>query len=204
LEITDEEELDNGLLTHRDIEALLGIGHARVYYLEHSALSKIRDAFAGSGIGSICEFHEVPILSVPCYVRNVLERQSTTYSESNGWLRVLRIISLKDGCTDPRDVAEAYKLPKLEHEKLLHPPVLVISPEGTAIPYRIESASATNESELLVRSWPTAKQSRSVKNLKALESTAVIESIIDRDADGQFGVPLRICVIVSRTTHKGV
>jgi hypothetical protein len=204
LEIIDEEEPDNGLLTHREIAARLGIGRARVYYLEHSALSKIRDALAGSGIGSICEFHEVPILSVPSHVPNVLERQSTTYSESNGWLKVRRIISLNDGCTDAREVAEAYKLLKLEHEKLLRPPVLVASREGTAIPYRIEAASATGESELLVRCWPTAKQSRSVKNLNALESTAIVESIVDRDAEGEFDVPLLICVIVSSTTRKGL
>ncbi len=200
----DDEEQGSGLLSHREIAARLGIGRARVYYLEHTALSKIRAALAEGGIANLSDFDEVPTLSVPTHVPKAFERRSTAYAESNGWLKVSRLISLNDGCTDAREIAEAFKLLKLQQDKLLKPPVLVASREGTSIPYRIEAAASNTESELLVRCWPVGKQTRSVKGLSRFESTAIVESIIDEDAAGVFDVPLLICVIVSSTTRKGM
>jgi hypothetical protein len=193
----------NQLPSHREIGAQLGIGRARVFFHEHSAIKKMRKALASQGIECQADLECVPVLrafvqSKPPQ-RQLLER----FSSLHGWLRADRIVSLNAGCNEVLEIAEAFKLLKLAHENLVRPPLLLTTPEGVKEPYRIE-AVGVRAGALFVRCWPNACAPRTVAALTSFPCTVIVESIFDRDAQGDFDIPLIDCVIVSAREAEGL
>jgi len=183
------------LLTHREVGRLLGVGRARVFYQEKTALQRLRDVFETQGIQTPTDFYEAPnIIVSECDDETAA---APSYSPLHGWLTVQRIISLNDGTTEPGEVATAYQYLKEIQETLMRPPLLVTSGGGVTTPYRIE-ATAFDCGMLRVRAWPVLKVSRSVQALVDYPCTAIVESICDADDSGDFDVPLLVCIIVSQ------
>ena len=206
---TDQRELDypaldaNQLLSHREIAAELGIGRARVFFHEQAALKKIREALSSQGVGCQADLESMPFLRISEPTRSPRQQPLERFSSLHGWLRVDRIVSVNAGGTVAQDVAEAFKWLKLAHESLVRPPLLVTTSDGVKSPYRVE-AVGIQDGGLRVRCWPNAAAPRTVAALKPFPCTAIVESIFDCDAMGEFDIPLINCVIISAREAKGL
>jgi hypothetical protein len=187
------------VLSHRQVAMRLGIGRARVFYQEKVALEKIRNFLKENGIASQFDLEEK---SLPEVSGDDTETSiGAALSPFHGWLTVTRIVSLNDGMTHPGEVTQAYQLIKESHDALMRPPLLITDGWGIRNPYRIEAA-AFNGGFLHVRAWPVKNAPRTVADLVGLPCVAVVESIFDRDDDGEFDIPLLTCVVVSARTRK--
>ena len=91
--------------THREIADLLGIGRARVFYLEHQALSKIKTAFAEAGVNSLFELSEAPRFDVE--IKDETPASVEKFSPQHGWLKVDAIVSINKGSEEIEDVVRA-------------------------------------------------------------------------------------------------
>lgn len=192
-------------LTHREIGTLLGIGRARVFYHEQTALQKLRRLLRKSGVESPSQFECVP---VPVdRGRNCQARAARTvsvhgsYSPHHGWLPITQIISLNVGSRDIVDIIRAFRFLKETNERAVRPSVFVSTPSGMKSPYRVEAVAET-EGTLRVRCWPTARASRSVADLSNYPATAILESEFDKDDHGEFDVPILLCVMVSTRRER--
>ena len=191
------------LRTHREIALSLGIGRARVFNLEQSALTKLRAALQSVGIADENSFFESR-RSVFDQALSAVPRSAacdkpppSPFSPNHGWLGVDRIASLNGGSEDEEDVARAYTLLKERQQNLLRPPVLVKRGGAVDEPYTVEAA-AQQEGQLLLRCWPQEKGGpRSVASLSDMHTTALVESVFDEDETGPFDVPVLLCVILS-------
>lgn len=189
--------------THREIALNLGIGRARVFNLEQSALTKLKVALEGAGIADATSFFESPradfhrALSAVPRTAACDKPPPSPFSPNHGWIGVDRIASLNGGSEDNEDVARAYTLLKERHQDLLRPPVLVKREGRVEELYTIEAA-AHQEGGLLLRCWPKEKGvSRSVAALSNMHRTALVESVFDEDETGPFDVPILLCVILA-------
>lgn len=194
----------------RAVAELLGIGRARVFYLEQAALNKLRKAFEAAGINSLKDLDElnsddVPETAMKSLFKSLGQRRRNTsnhqqlesFHPAHGWLPVTHLISLNGGTTDPTAVASAFSLLKRDHPREARPPVCLMLNGTPATRYTIEAADVKDE-KLFVRCWPIKGGTRSVKDLIGLEFTVAIESEFGEDGDGEFDVPIMLYAIISK------
>lgn len=195
---TDLEQHQDSGLTHREIADLLGIGRARVFFHEKEALKKLRRALEAAGIQSPMDFDAIPISRTgggsPLEKGQVAAQTGRQFSSQHGWLTVNRIVSINDGSESVEDVVRAFRFLKARHEAIVRPPVIVKS--HVNISYVIQ-ATAEHEGNLKVRCWPEDGSPRTVSHLEKRRCTAIVESEFDADGDGEFDVPILMCVILS-------
>ncbi|RLT08540.1 MAG: hypothetical protein DWI24_10775 [Planctomycetota bacterium] len=188
-------DLNKSGMSQREIAFKLGIGRARVFYLEKQALSKIKSVLHTSGVEKISDIENSIIagMSQKTYKNPKLE----PYSSLHGWLSVDRIISLNKGSIDVTDIVRSYKFLKESHEVLLRPSI-IIKDTKCDIKYCVQAVAEFN-SQLYIRCWPTEKRvSRSVKHLSDRKINLFTKSIFDKDINGDFDIPLIMCCIVSK------
>jgi hypothetical protein len=184
--------------THREIADLFGIGRARVFFHEREALKKLRRAMESVGINNPSDFD---LIAIGLDGRPRLagrarpERKAQArFSPQHGWLRVARIVSINQGSEEVEDVVRAFHFLKQSHESLVRPPVMIKSKKVT--PYIIQ-AVADHHGAMMVRCWPRNHRVRTVAHLQTLQCTAIVESEFDSDCEGNFDIPILLCIILS-------
>jgi hypothetical protein len=184
--------------THREIADLFGIGRARVFFHEREALKKLRRAMESFGIHNPSDFDLIAIgHDVRPRVAGRYRPEPTAqarFSPQHGWLRVARIISINQGSEEVEDVVRAFHFLKQRHESLVRPPVLIKSKKETRY---IIQAVAENQGAMMVRCWPRNHRVRTVAQLQTLQCTAIVESEFDSDCEGNFDIPILLCIILS-------
>ena len=191
----EPEQHGEGGLIHREIATLLGIGRARVFYLEQQTLRKLKEFLTRSGIHRPSDFDVVSIATERINLRVRSRGKLKTpvqpqYSPLHGWLVVDRIVSINGGSEDVEDVTRAFMFLKERNEADVRPPVIIRRKQQQE--YLIQ-AVAEQRGELLVRCWPTiGGVSRSVAPLASRRCTAVVESEYGEDHAGSFDIPVLI------------
>jgi len=180
--------------TVREVASLLGIGRTRVVQLEQSALSKLRRACSRAGISS-------PEALVASPARRVgggagLTPKRRRWNTADAWLDITRIRSLNGGSEAAEDIVRAFRFLKESTDVRIAPPVLLSTPEGLLSQFRVAGLSQAGD-VVTIRCWPRVSGGLYARALEGLPCTAIVESEFGVDDDGEFDVPLLICVIVS-------
>lgn len=185
-------------LSQREIAEFLGIGRARVFYHEQEALKKMRRALENAGILNPGDFETVAfsrqgrgaLFNKPESEKSV----QPLFSSLHGWLKVHGIVSLNDGSIVVEDVVRAFRFLKQRYETVVRPPVIIKSEIAT--PYIIQATAEVGNS-MMVRCWPIKHSPRTVTRLETRRCTAIVESEFGTDNDGDFDIPILVCVILS-------
>ena len=198
-------------LTQAEIAHTLGIGRARVFYQEQSAIKKLRDAFARQGIKSLSDFYNLDFKSLPEGFVNELANsirprssKESQLSPLHGWLKASQILSLNKGKTEPREITCAFNLLKQDHPAEVAPPVFAfMNDEAGVASYRVE-ALAERDDKCYFRCWPIGNNTRSVKHLSGCCSTLIVESEFGEDENGQFEIPILLCGLLSSRPAEAI
>ena len=181
--------------SHRQIAEMLGIGRARVFYLEHQAMDKIKKIFLDSGIERFSDIDEVPVLKLPPEVVDQVPQER--FSPQHGWLKCDSVVSLNEGSVCVDDVVRSYRFLKELHDELMRPTVVIKNNLDVRRSFVIQAVGEEN-GDLFVRCWPESKNSkRSVRDLCDLRCTVIVESEFGVDVKGDFDIPVIVCVILS-------